>query len=181
MIVLGIDPGSRFTGYGLLEKNGKAKAKLLSYGVIATKNNSTFEKKLELIYDGISELIKKHKPDFVALEDSFFGKNVKSMTKLSQARGVCLLSAAKNNLPVFEYPPTTVKMSVVGYGRSTKEQVSKMVKNLLKLKETLTEDESDALAIAFCHIFNSGSPVDGKFKGDTRQSWENFLKEKSLI
>jgi len=151
MRVLGVDPGSVVCGYGVLEEVG-GRLVHVDNGCIAPGRKGSFNDRLKDIYDGLSEMIERFGPDEVALEDSFFSRNVKSAIKLGQARGVCILAALNAGLPVAEYPPMEVKQSVTGYGRADKSQVSKMVMTLLSLPEVAAEDASDALAVAICHL-----------------------------
>ena len=149
MIILGIDPGTAATGYGLIKKNGELK--LIEYGCIKTSASLTTAERLKELSNQLNDLIKEHKPDMTAVEDIFFFKNLKTAIKVSQARGVILLAAANLNIPVFEYTPLQVKQAITSYGRAEKIQVQKMVKALLNLKEIpKPDDASDALAVAIC-------------------------------
>ena len=149
--VLGIDPGSRITGYGIVEEIG-GKLCSVTYGVFKVSGKENFSERLKEIYNGILQLIKTHKPNEVAIESLFFSKNVMSSIKLGQARGAAMTAAANQGLRVFEYAPTQVKQAVVGYGRSDKEQVQKMVFLLLGLQGQAKVDATDALAVAICHL-----------------------------
>lgn len=150
--VLGIDPGSRVTGYGIVEEKDKKLVSIAS-GVIQIRTDGEFSDRLKKIYQGITDIIEKYQPDSVAVENIFFAKNARSLIKLGEARGAAITAAANRNLAVFEYTPTEIKRAVVGYGRSEKEQIQKMVFLLLGLKtETQPFDASDALAVAICHI-----------------------------
>jgi len=150
MIILGIDPGTAATGFGLIEKN-KSNLKLLKYGCIKTSVKLSTAERLNVIHKELNSLIKKSKPDIVAVEDIFFFKNLKTAIKVSQARGVILLTIAKSKIPVAEYTPLQVKQAVACYGRAEKIQVQKMVKVLLNLKEIpKPDDAADALAVAIC-------------------------------
>lgn len=149
MVILGIDPGTAATGYGLIKKNGELK--LIDYGCIKTSTDLTTAERLKELNNQLNSVIRRYKPDMVAVEDIFFFKNLKTAIKVSQARGVILLTAAKLNIPVFEYTPLQVKQAVTSYGRAEKIQVQKMVKVLLDLKEIpKPDDASDALAVAIC-------------------------------
>lgn len=150
MIILGIDPGTATTGYGIIKKS-KDKLICVEYGCISTKKEDAFEKRLEKIYKETKGLIKKWKPDVAAIENLFFFKNEKTAFSVGQARGVILLAATKNNLKIFEATPLEVKQAVSGYGKADKIQVQKMVKMLLNLTEIpKPDDAADALAIAIC-------------------------------
>jgi len=152
MRVMGIDPGSNCTGYGIVEEiNGDLK--VVHWGSVKTKPRQSFPEKLKLIYDELIATSREFNPDEVAIEDIFYATNVKSALKLGQTRGVAILSAVNEGKPVAEYSPLEVKQSVVGYGHAEKEQVQDMVTAILKLKEKPEPlDASDALAVAICHI-----------------------------
>jgi crossover junction endodeoxyribonuclease RuvC len=152
MRVMGIDPGSNCTGYGIVEEiNGDLK--VVHWGSVKTKPHQSFPEKLKLIYDELIATSREFNPDEVAVEDMFYATNVKSALKLGQTRGVAILSAVNEGKPVAEYSPLEVKQSVVGYGRAEKGQVQDMVTAILKLKEKPEPlDASDALAVAICHI-----------------------------
>jgi crossover junction endodeoxyribonuclease RuvC len=159
MIILGIDPGYAIVGYGAInyEKNRYVPTQ---YGAITTPAKMEFSSRLEIIYDGLDEVIKSVKPDAVAVEELFFNSNTKTAIDVAQARGVILLVARKNNVPMFEYTPLQVKQAVVGYGRAEKSQVMEMTRLLLKLKSVpKPDDTADALAIAICHANCSGSQI----------------------
>ncbi|MDP6476760.1 MAG: crossover junction endodeoxyribonuclease RuvC [Nitrospinaceae bacterium] len=152
MRVMGIDPGSNCTGYGIVEEtNGDLK--VVHWGSVKTRPRQSFPEKLKFIYDELIATSREFNPDEVAVEDMFYATNVKSALKLGQTRGVAILSAVNEGKPVAEYSPLEVKQSVVGYGRAEKEQVQDMVTAILKLKKKPEPlDASDALAVAICHI-----------------------------
>lgn len=150
MRILGIDPGTNVTGYGVIEKKQKGLEEIL-HGEIRVPRDQLLSGRLTRIYDGLMEVIKKTHPDQVALEDIFYGKNVKSLIKQGHARGVILLAASHGGLPVFEYSPLEIKQAVVGYGRAEKSQVQQMVKAILGMPAAPTADAADALAAAICH------------------------------
>ncbi|HTZ38660.1 MAG TPA: crossover junction endodeoxyribonuclease RuvC [Syntrophales bacterium] len=150
MRTLGIDPGSRVTGYGVVEQEGDRIVRV-DHGEIRMKNGEPFTRCLSRIFEELTDVIDRTKPDAVALEDIFFGKNVKSLIKQGHVRGVALLAASQSGLPVHEYTPLEVKKAVVGYGRAEKRQVQMMIRTILCLSKTLSEDASDALAVAICH------------------------------
>ena len=149
--ILGIDPGSRITGYGVIEKESGGRLKFVACGVVKSTPSLSFPKRLMEIYDGICEVIVKHGPDEAAIEDVFMSKNAMSALKLGHARGVLILAAIKHHLTVHEYTPLTVKQSVVGHGGADKRQVQHMIKSLLSLSGLPGQDASDALAVAVCH------------------------------
>lgn len=152
MRVMGIDPGSLCTGYGIVEETG-GNLTSVHFGSISSKSKNPFADRLKIIYDGLAAVIEEYRPDAVAVEDVFFSVNAKSTIKLGQTRGVALLAAAKADIKLAEYTPLEVKQSVVGYGRADKYQVRNMVTALLKLKQKPEPlDASDALAIAICHL-----------------------------
>jgi len=151
MIVLGVDPGSRYTGYGLVEKSDKG-ITCLQAGTVSPSNKIPFYERIHMIYNSMIKIMDTHKPDEMAIEDIFFAKNVKSSMKLGHARGAALIAAVECGVKVFEYTPLEIKKSVVGYGRATKEQIRAMVQVILKLKRPFGPDTSDALAAAICHV-----------------------------
>jgi len=157
--ILGIDPGSHVTGYGIIEKKGNYLRHVL-HGEIKAKKDSLLSVMLISIYKQLSEIITQTDPQAIALENIFYGKNVRSLIKQAQVRGVVIFAGADKGLNVFEYSPLEVKKAVVGYGRAEKRQVQVMVKAILKLPELPPADAADALATAICHA--------------------NFLKEQSI-
>lgn len=150
MIILGIDPGSRIAGYGLVEKKGE-KVTHIDNGIINVHGGLSLTARLVLLHDRVSQLIQEFSPDALSIENIFYAKNVGSTLKLAHARGAILVAAGLRQLPTFEYSPLEVKQAVVGYGRAGKEQIQQMVKNLLRLKQVAEENASDALAVALCH------------------------------
>lgn len=147
---MGIDPGTNITGYGVIEKTRNGLQEIL-HGEIRISRNHLLSERLARIYKGLNEVIKRSNPDQVALEDIFYGKNVKSLIKQGHARGVVLLTASLSGLPVCEYSPLEIKQAVVGYGRAEKSQVQQMVKAILGMPVVPTADAADALAVAICH------------------------------
>jgi len=151
MIILGIDPGTAIIGFGLLKKEGKNKLKAIDYGCIKTSAEFSTAERLQKLHKELDLLIKSHNPDIVAVEDIFFFKNLKTVIKVSQARGVILLTAAQSKLKIEEYTPLQIKQAVACYGRADKKQVQQMVKTILNLKEIpKPDDAADALAVAIC-------------------------------
>jgi len=150
MRILGIDPGSRLTGYGLIEKRGNRLIHL-DNGVICTRSGDELPLRLKVIHDGLTRLIGEFTPEAVAVEQIFVSRNVLSALKLGHARGVALLAGVNAGLPVHEYTAMQVKSAVVGYGKAGKLQVQQMVRTLMNLPEIAQEDASDALAVAICH------------------------------
>ncbi len=151
MIIIGVDPGTATTGFGVLKKEGQ-KYNILDYGVISTPAKTPLHDRLDTIFNELSDIIKKYKPDHIAVEELFFAANAKTAIAVGHARGVILLAGKKNGLLVFEYTPLEVKMALTGYGRADKNQIQQMVKALLSLKEIpKPDDAADALAVAICH------------------------------
>ncbi|MDW7668586.1 MAG: crossover junction endodeoxyribonuclease RuvC [Bacillota bacterium] len=151
MRILGVDPGYAISGYAIVDYEGN-KFKVVKYGVVRTPSKMQMQKRLNKLFDKYSEIIQTYKPDHMAIEELFFNKNVKTAIAVGQARGVHIVAASQNNVPVYEYTPLQVKQGVVGYGRAEKAQVQEMVKLLLNLKTIpQPDDAADALAISICH------------------------------
>jgi len=149
-IILGLDPGYGITGYGVIKKEGSS-LKCLDYGVIRTFKGEEFPQRLKVINLELKQIIKKYKPDLVGIEDLFFYKNVTTAMKVSQARGVLMLTAVLAGIPIVEFTPLQVKQAISSYGRASKAQVQQMVKVFLGLKEIpRPDDAADALAVAIC-------------------------------
>ena len=171
MRILGVDPGTIFTGYGIIDfKNNELR--YVSAGVIKIPVTKEMPPRLETIYNELDKLIKQFKPDEFAIETAFFGKNVQSALKIGYARGVSMLVAIHHDLAIKEYSPREIKKSVVGNGAASKDQVQYMIKKLLAIRKTkIKYDESDALAVAICHAFKNNS-----FSKKSR-NWKEFIKE----
>lgn len=151
MIVLGVDPGTAVTGYGVVARSGGA-VSLLECGVVRTEAEMPLPQRLRIIYEGVGEVLTRHKVDAVAVEGVFYAKNVRTSIILGHARGAILLAATMRDLPVSEYSPAEIKSAVAGTGRATKEQVQFMVQRLLHLKEPpRPNDAADGVAVALCH------------------------------
>ena len=153
MIILGIDPGTARTGYGLIETKEKDKGwtepSFLACGCVETSPSLSNQERLREVYNEINKIIKQYQPKVIAVEKIFFFKNAKTIIQVSEARGILLLLTAQKKIPLYEFTPLQVKMNIVGYGRAQKKQIQKMVKELLKLeKEPKPDDAADALAIA---------------------------------
>jgi crossover junction endodeoxyribonuclease RuvC len=156
MRVLGIDPGSETTGWGVVEGESR-RYRLVEYGTVNAPARERFSARLRKISDGIEEVIARHKPDACSVEEAFYATNVKVALKLGQVRGVILLAAERAGLEIGEYSPRLIKQTVVGYGNAEKHQVQEMVRVLLSLKSTPEpHDAADALAIAICHFHHAG-------------------------
>ncbi|MBC7242182.1 MAG: crossover junction endodeoxyribonuclease RuvC [Anaerolineae bacterium] len=151
MRVLGIDPGTAITGYGVVEERA-GELSLVECGVIRTSPDAGLPARLKEIYQAVQGLIARSAPAAVAIEALFFNTNVRTAFAVGQARGVCLLAAAQAHLPVYEYTPLQVKQAVVGYGRAEKQQIQEMVRLMLRLEDIpRPDDAADAVAIAICH------------------------------
>ena len=179
MIILGVDPGTLITGYGVIEvQNGRLK--VLEYDVVKNRNEKKMPIRLKAIYATLCKIIERYHPDEFAIETAFYGKNAQSAMKIGQARGVSILAAVNFEIPTTEYSPREVKRAVVGNGAASKEQVSYMIQSILKLKETPKFlDATDALAVALCHYHRFQGNGLSKKIGSTKEhksSWESFVK-----
>jgi crossover junction endodeoxyribonuclease RuvC len=161
LIVLGVDPGTAATGYGIVAGSGTG-LRAIDYGLLETARTDALPLRLRTIHDGLRHLIDLHHPQLVAVERLFFNRNVQTAFAVGQARGVVLLAAAECDLPVFEYGPHEVKMAVTGYGRAGKNDVQRMVQLVLGMAELpRPDDAADALAVAIClaHAYRPGAEV----------------------
>ena len=173
-IILGIDPGTSEMGYGLIHVKGK-KLTLVNFGIIHLKKIKEHPDKLKKIFERVVELIEEYKPDEMAIEAPFFGKNVQSMLKLGRAQGVAIAAALHRNIPFEEYSPKKIKQSVTGSGNASKEQVAAMLQRLLDIKELPKYlDATDGLAAAVCHYFQGGVGLHNKSKSG---SWKGFIND----
>ncbi len=163
--ILGIDPGSRFTGYGVIHIDENHHTTCLTSGRIKTQGDQLSDRLYE-IYHGIKNAIHNHLPHEVAIEQVFMHRNAQSALKLGQARGAALVAAASLSLPIYEYSPREIKQAIVGYGNAEKSQMQHMIKALLKLDTIPTSDAADALAIALCHSHTQ------RFKSKVKQAME---------
>ncbi len=155
MVILGIDCGSERTGWGVIESDGR-RHRVLAHGVIRAVASHRIEQRLARIAAGLRGVLEQHRPAEAAVEDLFYAQNVKTALKLAHVRGVALLAIAEAGVPLGEYSPLEVKMSVVGYGRAHKHQVELMVRSLTGIQDKFeSEDASDALAVAICHATRS--------------------------
>jgi crossover junction endodeoxyribonuclease RuvC len=172
--ILGVDPGTNILGYALLEINNR-QVKVINYDVIKLFDEDTQQHKLKEIYLQLQEIIETFLPRYMAIEAPFYGKNVQSMLKLGRAQGVAMAAAITMGVEIFEYSPKKIKQSVTGNGNASKEQVSAMLENILKLKITSEHlDATDALAAAYCHYNQNGIIGLGskKFSG-----WKAFVQQ----
>ena len=150
MVIVGIDPGFAIVGYGAVLYEGN-KFTVLDYGCIYTKANTPFEDRLVTISDGIREVLEKHKPSAIGVEELYFNKNEKTALQVAHGRGVIILTAARMGIQIMEYTPLQVKMAVTGYGRADKAQIQQMTKTILNLEKIpKPDDAADALAVAIC-------------------------------
>jgi crossover junction endodeoxyribonuclease RuvC len=157
-VVLGVDPGTLVTGYGVVTREG-AEIRFVSCGAIRNAAHRSMPLRLKEIYAGLCAVIRDHAPDEFAIESAFYGKNAQSALKLGHARGVAMLAAVEHEIPTSEYSPREVKKAVVGNGAASKEQVQYMVKSLLHISPSqMLHDASDALAVALCHLHRLERP-----------------------
>jgi len=172
-IILGIDPGTTIMGFGLIKVVNK-NMELLVLDELLLKKYSDHYKKLKLIFERTLQLIDTYHPDEIAIEAPFFGKNVQSMLKLGRAQGVAMAAGLSREVPITEYSPKKIKMAITGNGNASKEQVAKMLQNLLSLKEIPKNlDATDGLAAAVCHFYNAGKITAGK----NYTGWGAFVKQ----
>ncbi len=155
-VVIGIDPGTAITGYGIVQEKENGELEWIAHGVVTTPSDWDDPKRLLELYQKLCEILSTYKPDCCAVEKLFFQKNVKTAISVGQGRGAALIAAAASELPVGEYTPLEVKQAVVGYGSADKQQVQQMVKVLLGLSEIpQPDDAADALAVAICHLHST--------------------------
>ncbi len=172
-IILGVDPGTRFMGFGILKVEGKSKLHLLQFGVINLSKYTNQEIKLKKIFEKVTGLIEEYLPDEMAIEAPFYGKNVQSMLKLGRAQGVAMAAALMREIPIIEYAPKKIKQSVTGNGNASKEQVAAMLKSQFKFEEMPSLlDATDALAVAVCHYYQGGATQVSQTK-----SWASFVNQ----
>jgi len=171
-IILGIDPGTSVTGYGLIHIKG-SEMSLINMGIIKLHKLDGHYLKLKSIFERVLHLIEHYKPDELAIEAPFFGKNVQSMLKLGRAQGVAMAAALYRDIPIFEYAPRKIKMAITGNGNASKEQVAVFLQNMLKINE-LPEflDATDGLAAAVCHYYQRNTIGAGK-----SSSWKDFINK----
>ena len=173
-IILGVDPGTTIMGFGIIKAEGKTLTCLQLNELKLIKYKSHYER-LGRIYARTAELIETYKPDEMALEAPFFGKNVQSMLKLGRAQGVAIAAGITHDLAVFEYSPRKIKMAITGSGNASKEQVAKMLQQLLKLKSLPKNlDATDGLAAAICHYYNPTQQNEKSYSG-----WASFVQKES--
>lgn len=175
MRILGIDPGTVVTGIGIIDSTG-SKVTLIDYDSVVSYKGLPLSERLKKIYDVCTEKIKLYNPKELAIETAFYGKNIQSLLKLGQARGVAIISAINLNLSIYEYSPREIKKSITGNGASSKDTVGCVVKSLLGIKEELdNHDITDALAVAICHGFKRSNQLNGLVSGKSKLSWSDFV------
>lgn len=174
-IILGIDPGTTVTGFGIICVTGKTPS-IVTLGIIDLRKKEDHYQKIRSIFEETLGLIDKYHPDELAIEAPFFGKNVQSMLKLGRAQGAAIAAALYRDLPVFEYAPRAIKMSITGQGQASKEQVATMLKTILSFREErMVLDATDALGAALCHFYQSTRPSGAK----SFRNWKDFISKNS--
>jgi len=172
-IILGIDPGTSITGYGVIRTIGTV-PELIAIGAVDLSKFDDHYLIIKHIFDRTIGIIDEYHPDELAIEAPFFGKNVQSMLKLGRAQGAAISAALTRSLPIFEYAPRKIKMSITGQGAASKEQVAAMLMNILKFKMTdIKLDATDGLAAALCHFYQTNNPAQAK----AYNSWKDFMKK----
>lgn len=172
-IILGIDPGTKVMGYGLIKEEGK-RLSLISLGIVKLGHLDNHALKLKQIFEKTSALITQYMPDCMALEDPFYGKNIQVILKLGRAQGVAMAAALSKDIEIAEYSPRKIKQAVTGNGNASKEQVASMLKSLLKFDESPQFlDATDGLAVAVCHAFQGSNTTQKK----NYSGWESFIKD----
>ena len=176
MIILGVDPGTLITGYGVIEIE-RGRITVLDFDVIINRGDRSMPLRLKEIYSRLTEVIAKFHPDEFAIETAFYGRNAQSALKLGHARGVSMLAAVNNEIPTTEYSPREVKKSVAGNGAASKQQVKFMVKSMLGLRETpKLFDATDALAVALCHQHRVSRTRTNSKSSVRKKDWSSFVK-----
>jgi len=172
-IILGIDPGTTITGYGVIKVTENT-PKLIAIGAIDISKFDDHYVKLKHIFERVTGIIDEYHPDELAIESPFYGKNVQSMLKLGRAQGSAIAAALSRSMPIFEYAPRKIKMSITGQGAASKEQVAAMLMNILKFKISDTKlDATDGLAAALCHFYQTNTIVKGK----SYNNWKDFINK----
>jgi crossover junction endodeoxyribonuclease RuvC len=172
-IILGIDPGTSMTGYGVIKTVGTV-PELIAIGAIDLSKFDDHYLKLKYIFERTAGIIDEYHPDELAIEAPFFGKNVQSMLKLGRAQGAAIAAALTRSLPIFEYAPRKIKMSITGQGAASKEQVAAMLMSILKFSlDDIKLDATDGLAAALCHFYQTNNPAQDK----VYNSWKDFMNK----
>jgi crossover junction endodeoxyribonuclease RuvC len=177
-IILGVDPGTLITGYGVIETRRGAWI-MLACGAVKNSPQQSMPVRLKIIYDSLCRVIEQYHPDEFAIETAFYGKNAQSALKIGHARGVAILAAVNFQIPTAEYAPREIKKSMTGNGAASKQQVPFMVKSQLHLRETPKFfDISDALAVALCHAYRRSGVMPQQTKTSSKmRSWTNYIKQ----
>lgn len=174
-IIIGVDPGTQVTGYGIVSSTGN-QVELIVVGSIFMEKYDDHYDRISCIFDRILELIQAYKPDCLAIESPFYAKNVQSMLKLGRAQGVAMAAALTHKLPIFEYAPKAIKQAITGNGNASKEQVAEMLKHILNHKDLPNQlDATDGLAAAVCHHFKISHGIHTAGSGK-KNSWSNYIK-----
>ena len=173
---MGIDPGTNFMGYAILRTTGKnSRPELVVSGVVDMKKLDDPYLKLQRVFQRTLQVIDSYHPDELAIESQFYGKNIQSMLKLGRAQGVAIAAALQRNIPIFEYAPKKIKMSITGTGEASKEQIAILLGKFMVMPDTIsTLDETDAIAIAYCHNIQGNLPTTG---GSKCKDWGDFIKQ----
>lgn len=180
-VILGIDPGTNILGYSIIEQKGK-ETSLLKMDVIVLGTKDELSTKMKMLFDKITEIIDIFKPDILAIEAPFFGKNVQSMLKLGRAQGICIAAAFSRSIPFVEYSPRKVKQSITGNGAASKEQVANMLQRMFNFESIPSHlDATDALAVAVCHSYQKEdllvSDSSAKKTSSKKSSWASFVSQ----
>ena len=180
-VILGIDPGTNVLGYSIIEQYGKTN-RLLKMDVLVLGTKDDLSTKMKKLFDKITEIIDVFKPDILAIESPFFGKNVQSMLKLGRAQGICIAAAFSRSIPFVEYAPRRIKQSITGNGAASKEQVANMLQRMFNFEDIPSYlDATDALAVAVCHSYQNENIVEPKStnkKSTTKKtSWASFVSQ----
>ncbi|MBX2985727.1 MAG: crossover junction endodeoxyribonuclease RuvC [Bacteroidia bacterium] len=176
-IILGIDPGTNILGYGVIGVYDKQMT-MLSMGIVEMRHFEDHAQKLNHIFERVTAIIEQYKPNEIAIEAPFFGKNVQSMLKLGRAQGVAIAAGLQKKLPIFEYSPKKIKLTVTGNGNASKEQIADMLSHLLKFEnDSHFLDATDALGAAVCHLFQFVPRKFGAKSSGKKSSWDSFIKD----
>ena len=175
-LIIGIDPRTNFMGYAIIRTTGKnCRPELVVSGVVDMKKVEDPYLKLQRIFQRTLQVIDSYHPDELAIESQFYGKNIQSMLKLGRAQGVAIAAALQRNIPIFEYAPKKIKMSITGTGEASKEQIALLLGKFMVMPDTIsTLDETDAIAIAYCHHLQGSLPTTG---GSKCKDWGDFIKQ----
>lgn len=175
-LIMGVDPGTNFMGYAIIRTRGKsARPELVVSGVVDMKKMDDPYLKLQRIFRRTLGIIDSYHPDELAIEAQFYGKNIQSMLKLGRAQGVAIAAALQRDIPIFEYAPKKIKVSVTGEGEASKEQIALLLGKFMKMPDRVsTLDETDAIAIAYCHHIQGNLPTTG---GSKCKDWSDFVKQ----